>query len=290
MKLNVKNMLLVARSEYIKWLMNPRMVMLLVILVPIRELIILPMLRAAQEMNQPLNIFESCIAAVNSGWIILLMPLAYIVLISSFPTADDNMMFYISRMGRKNWILGEMLFQVLSAATYCLVMMSATLVQTANHSFLANGWSIPVTDYDKVFGEAATVRMDVIVPPNLYFQMSPYKAFFLSYFLMFLFLLLCSMIFLVGCLFSRKLLFFFLLMIQIAVGCALQAAGTGMMWFFPISHSVLRAHYRSYFRQYIFSPWLSMGVFFVLLVCLAAISYRRANKVNLDMIGGHILS
>lgn len=107
---------------------------------------------------------------------------------------------------------------------------------------------------------------------------------------MFLFLLLCSMIFLVGCLFSRKLLFFFLLMIQIAVGCALQAAGTGMMWFFPISHSVLRAHYRSYFRQYIFSPWLSMGVFFVLLVCLAAISYRRANKVNLDMIGGHILS
>ena len=208
MKLNVKNMLLVARSEYIKWLMNPRMVMLLVILVPIRELIILPMLRAAQEMTQPLNIFESCSAAVNSGWIILLMPLAYIVLISSFPTADDNMMFYISRMGRKNWILGEMLFQVLSAATYCLVMMSATLVQTANHSFLANGWSIPVTDYDKVFGEAATVRMDVIVPPNLYYQMSPYKAFFLSYFLMFLFLLLCSMIFLVGCLFSRKLLFF----------------------------------------------------------------------------------
>lgn len=49
MKLNVRNMLLVARSEYIKWLMNPRMVMLLVILVPIRELIILPMLRAAQR-------------------------------------------------------------------------------------------------------------------------------------------------------------------------------------------------------------------------------------------------
>ena len=163
MKLNVRNMLLVARSEYIKWLMNPRMVMLLVILVPIRELIILPMLRAAQEMNQPLNIFESCIAAVNSGWIILLMPLAYIVLISSFPTADDNMMFYISRMGRKNWILGEMLFQVLSAATYCLVMMSATLVQTANHSFLANGWSIPVTDYDKVFEWMLLYRQTYII-------------------------------------------------------------------------------------------------------------------------------
>lgn len=289
MKLRFKNIFLVARSEYIKWLMNPRMIMLLVILVPIREMIILPMLQAAGEMGQPLNICEPCIAAANSGLIILLLPLTYIVLISSFPTVDENMLFYVHRMGRKNWIFGEILFQIFSAFTYCMVMMAIVAVQAAHISFLANGWSIPVTDYEKLYGDISNIRMGSILPPNLYFQMSPYKALFLSYFLLFLFLLFCSMVFLVGCLYSKKLLFFFLLIVQIAVGSALYTIETGLMWLFPISHSILKTHYRSYLRKYAFSPWASIGILAALLAILIWISYRKAKKVSLDRIGGDIL-
>ena len=205
-------------------------------------------------MGQPLNGFEPCIAAANSGLILLLLPLVYLVLTSSFPTVDGNILFYIKRMGRGNWIAGEMLFQVFSAVTYCVMFIAVTIVQTIGVSYFANGWSIPVTDYNKVLGEAASVRMDLIVPPNLYFQMPPYKAFFLSYFLLFLFLMLCSMFFLTGCLYSKKLIFFLLLIVQIVAGGAFYTIEHKGMWFFPVSHSILRTHYQSYFRKYVFSP------------------------------------
>ena len=120
-----------ARSEYVKWLFNLRMVMVLTILIPTREMIIIPMSRAAQEMGQPLNAFETCIAAANSGVVLLLLPLIYLVLTASFPTADENMLFYIVRMGRKNWILGEMLFQLMSVLSYCLMVVVLIVVQTA---------------------------------------------------------------------------------------------------------------------------------------------------------------
>lgn len=290
MRQNVRNILLVARSEYVKWLMNPRMIMIMVLLVPVREMVVVPMLRAAEEMGQPLGISEACIAVANSGFILLLLPLVYLVLTSSFPTVDGNMLFYIQRMGRRNWIAGEMLFQVFSAATYCVTVAAATAVQTVHTSFVSNGWSIPVTDHDKVFGEMADIRMDTIIPPKLYFQMPPYKAFFLSYFLLFLFLLLCSMFFLVGCLYSKKLVFFILLIVQVSAGSALYTVENGLMWFFTTCHSVLAAHYRSYFRKYVFSPWLSMGIFGGVIAALAVIGYQKAKKVNTDMIGGDVLS
>lgn len=289
MKLSFRNVFLVARSEYIKWLLNPRIVMLLAILIPIRELIIVPLIQAAGEMNQPLNIFESCIAVANSGFIVLLLPLAYIVLISSFPTVDGNMLFYIKRMGRKNWIMGEMLFQVFAAFTYCLVVMVSTIVQTVHISFVANGWSIAVTDYDKVYGDISNIRMESIIPPNLHYQISPYKAFFLSYLLMFVFLLLCSMVFLTGCLYSKKLLFFLLLILQVALGCALYSIGNKFMWIFPISHSIVQIHYQKYLRKYVLDPRWSVSLFIALILVLVIISYRKVKKVNLDMIGGNRL-
>ena len=285
MKLNVQNIFLVARSEYIKWLCNPRMIMVLTMFIPVRELIILPMVKAAAEMNQPLNLFEPCIASANSGLVLLFLPLIYIVLMAAFPTVDGNMLFYITRMGRKNWILGEILFQMMSAVTYCAAVICITAAQTANVSFLADGWSIAVTDYDKMDYAIAGFHMGILIPPNLFYQMSPYKALFLSYFLLTLFLLLCSMAFLLGSLWGKKLLSLFLIIVQILLGCGLFETKSGFMWLLPFSHSILTVHYQKYFRKYTFSPGMSIFLFLILLAVLAVMSYQKAKNVNLHMTG-----
>ena len=277
-----------ARSEYVKWLFNLRMVMVLTILIPTREMIIIPMSRAAQEMGQPLNAFETCIAAANSGVVLLLLPLIYLVLTASFPTADENMLFYIVRMGRKNWILWEMLFQLMSVLSYCLMVVVLIVVQTAGTSFWANGWSIAVTDFDKMDYALTGFHMGTLLPPNLFYQMPPYKALFLSYFLLALFLLFCSMAFLWGCLCGRKLLAFFLVIAQIVLGCGMCEVKHVLMWIFPFCHSVLTVHYQKYFRKYAFPPNISVLLFLSVLTILAVLCYRKAKKVNLDMIGGDV--
>lgn len=290
MRLKWRNVFLVARSELIRWICNPRIVLMFVLLLPIREMIVLPMAKAAQEMGQPLNFFESGIAAVNSGLVLLLLPLVYLTLISSFPTVDGNMLPYIMRMGRRNWILGEMLFQLLSVLIYCAVILGMAVIQTADRSFLANGWSIPVTDYDQVIGsDISGFRMGNVLHPNIHQQMPPYKALYLSYGLLILLLLSCSMAFLLGSLYGKKLLVFFLLTVQVALGCGFTQIRNGWMWLFPFSHSMLAPHYQKYFRAYVFSPWLSIVLFAALLAALALGSYRKAKKADLDRIGEGIL-
>ena len=56
-----------AKTEYIKWVCDARMVILGVLLIFIYNFAILPLLQNAEKMNEPLNMLEPFIAVANSG-------------------------------------------------------------------------------------------------------------------------------------------------------------------------------------------------------------------------------
>lgn len=56
----------------------------------------------------------------------------------------------------------------------------------------ANGWSVVVTDYDKLSDGTLGIHMDSIITPKLFFQMTPYKAFILSFLFFWIFIMICS--------------------------------------------------------------------------------------------------
>ena len=66
MNRNFKCVLSVARSEYIKWITNPRVIIVGVLLVFMRTLAIEPLLERAAKMEIPLNILEPFVAIGNS--------------------------------------------------------------------------------------------------------------------------------------------------------------------------------------------------------------------------------
>ncbi len=287
--LRLGNVLLAARSEYIKWLVSPRLILFAVVFLPLHDTLVSPLLRASERMGSPLNALEPCIVAVNSWMGLLLLGIVYIIMMSPFPTVDGNMRFYIFRMGKRDWILGEMLFQVLAAVTYSLATAAVMAAQALGRSFLANGWSLVVTDFDEQYGVEWGSRIEEILPPNLFFQIPPFRAFLFSYGLFTLFLLLCGMAFVVGCLYQKRLLLFVLQPLHIAVGCILAVvSGTGM-WLFPVTHAFLASHYRRYYREYAFPPGLSVILLLAAWLLLAFAMYRKAHRVGLDMIGGEVL-
>lgn len=286
---DLKNILLAARSEYIKWLVSPRLILFAIVFLPLHDALVSPLLRASGIMGSPLNALEPCIVAVNSWMGLLLLSMVYIIMMSPFPTVDGNMMFYLFRMGKKDWILGEMLFQVMAAATYSLATAAIMAAQAFGRSFLADGWSLVVTDFDELYGVEWGSKIEEILPPNLFFQISPFRAFLFSYGLFALFLLLCGMAFVTGCLYQKRLLFFVLQALHIAVGCILAVVrGTGM-WLFPVSHAFLACHYRRYYREYAFPPGLSVALLAGAWVLLAFAMYWRAHRASLDMVGGEVL-
>ena len=180
-KISPRQITCVFRREYIEWITNPRMLMCVVLVVMVREIVLLPMRNLSMGMGQPINAMEPVIAVANSGVLLLLMPLVYLVIMADFPRVSGNTYFYLTRTGRINWIMGQIVFQIVSLLTYLLFVIISTLVQTVSFSFLINGWSLVVTESDK------SSAMYDLIPMNLYNQMSPYEAFAISYLLLFMF-------------------------------------------------------------------------------------------------------
>ena len=86
----------IAVSEYRRFVMNPRMILLVVAILIIRTMVILPVTEAADSMGEVINIVEMPIAIVSSWISILLIVISYVVLMSSFPSVDDNMQLFIT--------------------------------------------------------------------------------------------------------------------------------------------------------------------------------------------------
>lgn len=286
---SLKSIMSVAGSEFVKWLLNPKFLLFVTALLILYELKTAPLLRASSYMESPINILEPCIAVLNSEMGILLLGLVYMFLMSSFPTSDGNMLFYILRMGRRNWILGEILFQCISAVTYVCFVTVLTVAPVINKGFFADGWSLVVTEFNDVYSQEAGFKILGIISSNLYFQLPPFKAYLFSFVLFSLLLILCGMTFLIGCLYRKRLLVFFVQMLHIMAGFILIFINSGMKWLLPAAHSIPAIHFNGYLRKYIFPPGLSVLLYLAFLLPVGVIMYRKSIKVSLDMIGGDVL-
>ena len=97
---NIKCILAVARSEYVKWISNPRIIIIGVLLIFMHTLAVEPLLERADKIGLPLDILEPFAAIGNSGMLVMLMPCVFLLLISDYPKMTGNTLFFVQRTGR----------------------------------------------------------------------------------------------------------------------------------------------------------------------------------------------
>lgn len=96
------------------------MIILVVIAAFIYICAVQPLEENAAIMGKPLNAIEPYIAALNSGSLLLIIPLGFLAISSDFPKIDGSAMFGLMRTGRKNWFLGQMINLVIMCAAYLI--------------------------------------------------------------------------------------------------------------------------------------------------------------------------
>lgn len=104
--ISIKTALKCAKTDFVKWAFNSRMIILVVIAAFIYICAVQPLEENAAIMGKPLNAIEPYIAALNSGSLLLIIPLGFLAISSDFPKIDGSAMFGLMRTGRKNWFLG----------------------------------------------------------------------------------------------------------------------------------------------------------------------------------------
>ena len=164
----------VAKSEFIKWITNPRIIIAGVLIMFIRSFAVLPMLEQSEKYGEPLNVMEPFIAAGNSGMLALFLPLVFLLLISDFPIMGGNTIFFINRTGKLNWFLGQIVFIIISIFVYIGTILLSCMVMSKG-TFSAE-WSNAITKFNAAFPDEAGGFVSKLIPSNLYNQITILNA------------------------------------------------------------------------------------------------------------------
>ena len=241
----------------------------------------------ARLMGEPINLFEPFIATLNSGMVLLVVPLGFLALISDYPVIDGSSIFYIFRIGRRNWLYGQVLQMLMMVASYILAMFAASVAGAISYSFIGRNWSLVATNFTSEFPEQRKNFGVLLLPENLYNQMTLPVALVESTLLVAAYLFSVGMILLAFTVAKRKAAGMIVCGLLIVLGSIFCSSHTKMMWIFPMSHSIVWMHYTEFLREPVF-PLLYSALYFAavvltaLLLCIVLLKRFDYHVISLE--------
>lgn len=283
-RLSIRKIWAVGKCEYKKFLTDPRNIVIVCFFIVLYDSILKEFIQMSEEMGQPIHILEPFIALCGTGFVTVVLPIVFLLIISDFPKISGNDRFYMIRTGKYNWIFGQILSTVMMIITYMGVTFGMTCVLAAPYSYVSNEWSDVVTKYYIMFPDESMSAKNELINGTLYNQTTPVDAFLATFILFSLLLLLISLVCLISFLCSVRKLGLCFCALAVALGGALTTLNLTEMWIFPVAHIMTWKHYQEIFSEPIFPISWSFWYFILLiLVCFIGILNRVPHK-NFDEI------
>lgn len=279
MNRSVKCIFAVARSEYIKWITNPRVIIVPVLLVFMQSLVVEPLLERAAKMRSSLERLEPFVAIGNSGMLVMLMPCVFMVLISDYPKVTGNTLFFVHRTGKFNWFVGQLMFLIMAILTYlCTVLLGSFMMTQGKYT---GTWSDVVTKYNARFPEEADSFTAQLLPSNLYNQIPLKTAVLQTMVMMCAYLFLLALVIYFFKLIHVQSLGLFAAIFVIAAGVVTCSLKTSNMWYFPMANTIIWLHYDTILEASDMPVWCSFVYFGVAIVVMLLLDGIAANKLEL---------
>lgn len=274
-----------ARNEWVKWVCRSRMLLILLLVVFAYSFVIQPLLQRAEKMGEPLNMLEPLIAIGNSSVLVLILPLVFLVLMCDYPRIDGSTMFTMYRIGRGNWMLGQILFGILSVITYLGTVYVICTAFIMGKTYFYNGWSMVVKKYNVLYPEEAQSLASQLIPGNLYNQFTPYSVAIQTYVLLFSYLLLLILILLFFQQRKQRAIGFIVVVAVISFGVLFTVLKSDAMWIFPMANSLVWLHYTELMKEAVLPEWCSYIYFGVGILIMLIANMLAVRKMNIDEAG-----
>ncbi len=257
----MKTAFLCAKTDFCKWLFNSRMIITAALAVYIYVFAVEPLEANAELMGKPLNMIEPYIAALNSGSLLLIIPLGFLAVSSDFPKIDGSVMFGLIRTGRINWFCGQIINLLMMSAAYLLFIFAASVIPAAFCGFWGADWSEVAVDFGVKFPEYSRNYGALLLPKNLFNHLSLTGAAVQSTLFVFIYLILLGMIMICFTILGKKTAGVIICGGLIAAGSALCSIRAGLMWALPMANSVIWLHYTEFRREPAYPIWCSVLYF-----------------------------
>lgn len=272
----------VAVTELGKWLRNPRMMVALMLVIVARTLAVEPLMERSTESGMPMNLFEPMIAVGNSGMLVMLLPAVFLILMSDYPVLEPNMLLYLSRIGKRTWFWGQILFAIMSILTYLGGIFLLVTLSALDNTEISLSWSEATRTFVARNPERADSFMAKLLPSNLYNQLTLTQAICYTFSLLVLYLLLLCMILLLFTMMKRRaigVLSTYTVMLCGVITCAVRLKS---MWLFPMANSIIWLHYTEILRKPVY-PILNSYLYLVgLIIALLLTSRTMLHKMEFE--------
>ena len=273
---------IVAVTEWMKWLRNPRMLIVLILVIVARTLAIEPLLERNTEMQMSMNIFEPIIAIGNSGMLVMLLPAVFLILMSDFPVMESNALLYVSRTGKCAWFWGQVLFALMSILTYlCGIFLLVTLFSLGGTE-ISLSWSEATRTYVYHNPQKIDSFIAELLPSNLYNQLTLLQAIVYTFSLLILYLFLLCMILLLFTMLKQRaigVLSAYTILLCGVITCAVRLKS---MWIFPMANTIIWLHYTEILRKPIYPIGASYLYFTMLIGSILLMSRLLLHRMDFE--------
>lgn len=285
-KLRLRSIMSIARSEYVRWLTNPRIIIIGVMFVFMRTLAVEPLLERAEKMNVPLTVFEPFEAIGNSGMLVMLIPCVFLILISDYPIISGNTLLFVHRTGKLNWFLGQLLFVVTAIFSYMGMLFLVSILISGGQ--FRTEWSETVRLYGAKFPDEFDSFASELLPSNLYNQIPLMTSVLQTFFLMSAYLFFLVLILYLFKLMHIKSAGLIAVFIVIGLGVASCSLKTSAMWYFPMANTIVWLHYTEILREPVVPIWRSYFYFtagIAVLFTVNLIALKKLQFTNIEQVG-----
>ena len=275
--LSLRKILSVAKTEYIKWVTNPRMILFVAMIIFVYDYIIKVLIENSDKMGKYINVIEPFIAIGNSPFLLFVIPIIFLALISDFPKSDGNSMFYMIRTGKVNWMLGQLLFAIYAGVSYIVAIFAVSCLCIMKKAYIYNAWSDVTTKYFIEFPDEKNILSELI-NARLYNNLLPNQALLHTSVLVIFMIIIIALVQLLAFSYSKKILGLLLNITVLCVGIGSTIFEGVIKWVFPVSNAITWMHYDDIFKKPvvpIVNSYMYFGIILLVLIIWNIFAIKR---------------
>ncbi len=135
------NVFKVAAYNFKQWKGNPRVIITFALAFVLCFLLSDKAVKFAEEYNVTMQLVEAFVWTFGDSTSILLSSLLLVLLFADMPFIGAGTPFYLVRINRRTWLLGQMVYVVLATLLYVAFILIATSLICMRNAFIGNLWS-----------------------------------------------------------------------------------------------------------------------------------------------------
>ena len=130
-----------ARCNFSSWRTGPRIILTFAFTAILCFLLSNKVTTFAYTYGTTTQITEPFVWTFGDSNSILLVSLMLLLLFSDMPNLSAGVPYYLIRMKRRTWLLGQMLYMAVTTIMYCCFVLAVTMLISMQNSFPGNMWS-----------------------------------------------------------------------------------------------------------------------------------------------------